>query len=221
MKLQNYVPAKISLTLIIAILIFVVGLFFYFTKESAVTKTAIPNVKPLIIFVGPGQNLPIDAPKDSRFANFAVVIPKILSRSGQPSIEDFKYLSKNGWKGVVDLRQDGEMGEVSDDSKIPGFDNLNFNYINLQIVDGLTPTVGQAREFLRFVNNPKNQPVHVHCAYGIGRAGLMVALYRYSVQSWPMDKAIEESRLFSGGVDEAQAKWLESWAKDHEPGSFK
>ncbi|MDO8512580.1 MAG: hypothetical protein Q7S57_04860 [bacterium] len=190
-------------------------------KNELAVQTVVPSTAPNIVFVGPRQGIPSNAPKDYGLWSFAMPVPNILSRSGQPLLSGFKWMKENGWKSDIDLRVDGERGEVGDDRKIPGFNALGLNYLALPIADGSPPTDAQAKEFLTFVTNPANQPVHVHCRGGIGRAGTMVVLYRYSVQGWPMDKAIEESRAFQGGVSEGQVKWLNQWAKANVSGGFK
>lgn len=173
-----------------------------------------------IKLVGPRQNLPDGAPADYGFWSLAVPVPGVLSRSGQPTIKDFQWLHDNGWKSVIDLRIDGDHNEISDDAKIPGFNNLGFNYLKIQMVDGAAPTGQQAQDFLDFVAKKENQPAHVHCRGGIGRAGIMVAIYRYAVQGWPLDKIFAESKLFQGGIDDSQKKWIEKWAQSHAPGSY-
>ncbi|MDP3997379.1 MAG: sulfur transferase domain-containing protein [Candidatus Andersenbacteria bacterium] len=178
---------------------------------DAPTVTLAPEIK----FVGPREGIPEDAPVAYGFWSFAMPVPGVLSRSGQPLIGEFEWLRQQGWRGVVDLRVDGERDEVGDDRKLPGFDALGFNYLALPIIDGHPPTDEQAEQFLTFVTDAANQPVHVHCRGGIGRAGTMVALYRYAVQGWPLDKAIEESRAFQGGISEMQKTWLEGWAAEH------
>lgn len=171
--------------------------------------------------VGPKGNVPDSAPKDDSFSLFAVPIPGVLSRSGQPSLEDFKWLKDNGWKSVVDFREDGEKGnQYAVDSKLPGFSDLGLNFLSMPIKDGTTPSNDQADQFLKFVTDPKNQPANVHCAAGIGRTGIAVALYRYSVQGWPMDKAIEESSLFTKSMNKSQQNWLLKWASNNSPGSY-
>ena len=165
------------------------------------------------IFSGPRQKIPPETPGDSGFWSFAISVPDIISRSGQPSIIDFRWLKAHGWRSVVDLR-------ISDDAKIPGFNELHFNYLALPIVDGWVPTEQQAEKFLAFVTDPSHQPVHVHCHAGVGRAGVMIALYRYMVRGWSMDESINESRLFSGGVNKVQQDWLKKWAQSHKPGSL-
>jgi protein tyrosine/serine phosphatase len=166
-------------------------------------------------FVGPRTNIKSNAPTEGGFNTFAVVIPGVLSRSGQPTLSEFQWLKNNGWKSVVDLRKSGEYNQVANDQDIKGFSSLGFNYLWLQITDGTPPTDGQAKKFLTFVKNPANWPVEVHCLAGVGRAGTLIALYRYQVQGWPMDKAISESKLFNGGVNSVQTEWLNHWAANN------
>jgi len=173
--------------------------------ENEITKNS------EIVFVGPRGNLLKDAPMKYGFWSFAIPLPGAISRSGQPLISEFQWLKKNGWKSIVNLRSDNEYNEIADDIKIPGFTELDFNYLWLPIRDGSPPTKKQAEEFLNFVTEPKNQPVHVHCRGGYGRTGTLIALYRYEICGWPMEKAIEESRLFHGGVSKSQEKWLKKW----------
>lgn len=179
------------------------------------------NKSPEIALVGPRGNLPADAPSDYGLWSFAIPVPGVLSRSGQPTLSGFQWMKKNGWKSDIDLRIDGDHApEVSDDALIPGFNELGFNYLKIQMRDGAAPTGQQAEQFLSFVTKPENQPAHVHCRGGIGRAGVMVALYRYAVQGWPVDKVLEEGKLFQGGVSDAQEKFLKKYAAEHAPGSY-
>ncbi len=187
-------------------------------KASA---TKIQSHPPIISFVGPRQNLPINAPADYGLWSFAIPVPGVLSRSGQPLLSGFQWMKAHGWKGDVDLRIDNDHGEQADDAKIPGFDKLGLHYLHLQIIDGQPPTDKQAQEFLKFMTDPANLPADVHCRGGIGRAGTMVALYRYAVQGWPMDQALAESKLFQGGVSVGQKAWLLEWSSRHAPGSYK
>jgi protein tyrosine phosphatase (PTP) superfamily phosphohydrolase (DUF442 family) len=184
-------------------------------------KNTLPVLDAVIKFIGPREGIPENAPKDYGLWSFAMPVQGVLSRSGQPLFSGFKWMKENGWKSVVDLRVDGERGEVGDDRKIPGFNGLGLNFLSLPLVDGIPPTDEQAKQFIAFVINPINQPAHVHCRGGIGRAGTMVVLYRYAVQGWPMDKAIEESRAFQGGISDLQKKWLEKWAAKYKPGEYK
>jgi protein tyrosine phosphatase (PTP) superfamily phosphohydrolase (DUF442 family) len=171
--------------------------------------------------VGPKGNVPDSAPSEKGFPLFAIPVPGVLSRSGQPTLDDFKWLKEKGWKSVVDFREDGEKGnQYAVDSKLPRFNDLGLNFLSIPIKDGGLPSREQADKFLKFVIDPMNQPAHIHCAAGIGRTGIATALYRYSVQGWPMDKAIEEASLFDKSMKKSRQDWLRKWSEDNAPGSY-
>jgi protein tyrosine phosphatase (PTP) superfamily phosphohydrolase (DUF442 family) len=237
-KLMRYIKKYKFYTVFLAIIL--TGFFLFHSQKTiappinnldAETEKISPENQPAstsqapktneTVFVGPRGNLPNDAPKDYGFWSFAIPVTGILSRSGQPTLTDFKWLKANGWKSDINLRIDGDHSpEVSDDTKIPGFNDLGFNYLKIQMLDGAAPTNNQAEQFLSFITKPENQPSHVHCRGGIGRTGILVVLYRYAVQGWPLDKAIEESRLFQGGISEGQLKWITKWAATHPARSY-
>lgn len=200
--------------------------FLYLNKEGEIEKVEEPViVEPVIpVYIGPRQNIPDNSPvgeknsKGTGFWSFAIAVDKVLSRSGQPTYENFKWLKENGWRSVIDTREDGEYGEVTDDKKISGFNELGFNYLYLPMKDNTVPTNEQAESFLNFITDPKNQPAHLHCRAGIGRTGTLTALYRYSVQGWPLEDALKEAKLYSSGLNKVQTAWLEQWALNHQPG---
>jgi protein tyrosine/serine phosphatase len=178
------------------------------TREAAVEKADL---------IGPGGNLPADAPSKKEFKNFAIPVPGVLSRSGKSSIENFQWLKDHGWKSVVDLREEKE----GLDTSISGFNELGLNFLNISIPNGKAPTVKQADDFLKFVTDPSNQPVHIHCRAGVGRTGVLTVLYRYSVQGWTMDKSIAEMVLFrKDGPNASQQKFFNDWEKEHTPGDY-
>ena len=194
--------------IIVAVL---VGCIFFIQGSVGLAATAGPT------FVGPRMNLPKGAPSAYGFWSFAILDGGKISRSGQPLMSEFKWLKKNGWKSVVNLRTDGEYKEIGDDKKLVGFKDLGFNYLSLPIRDGGVPTINQAKQFLKFVTDSANQPVEVHCRGGYGRTGTLIALYRYTVNGWTMKQAIAESRLYRGGIDSQQEKWLLKWEKNNPP----
>lgn len=130
---------------------------------------------------GPMRGVPVE--------NFGVVLPGILYRSGQPGKGDFEWLAQQGFKGVVSMREEHDDG--ADRLKA-----LGLSYLYLPVTDHRIPTDEQSRKFLEFVRDRKNWPVLVHCKGGQGRAAIMSALARYSIQGWTMDQALHEAKLY-------------------------
>lgn len=173
------------------------------------------------LFVYPAQKVPQDYSDSVGFYSYSVVVPGVLIRSGQPLIEEYRWLKEQGLKSVIDLRVDNEYGQVALDTQIPGFDKLGFKFFNIPVEDGQAPTEEQAIGFLNLIQDKSIQPALIHCRSGVGRTGAMAVLYRYSIDGWAMYKAIEESRNFKNGVNKPQTAFLEQWAKKYPPGSFK
>jgi tyrosine-protein phosphatase SIW14 len=145
---------------------------------------------------------------------YKVVASGILSRSGLPSSKGFATLKKLGVKSMVNLIPDSEAGGRGKAGA------SGFRYLHLGTAGSYPPSTKDANAFLSFVKNSGNWPVHVYCKAGNARAGTMVALYRYSVQGWTMQKAIKESKKFGGGPSKKQIAWLNEWARTHVSGAY-
>ena len=150
----------------------------------------------------------------SRPKQYKVVVPGVLSRSGLPNSKQFKTLQSLGVKSVVNLMPTNGKGGKG------GAGALGFRYLYLPITESFPPTIEQANKFLAFVKNPANWPVDIYCKAGNARTGTLVAIYRYSVQGWTMQKAIHESNHFGGGPSKKQIAWLNEWARTHASGAY-
>lgn len=86
------------------------------------------------------------------------------------------------------------------------------NYVNIPVQTG-SPSYEQAREFFKVVDDPKNQPVLLHCYHGADRTGAFTALYRINRQSWSKDEAIRE---MTGGGYHFHTMWksLIDWVRE-------
>ncbi|MBI2906198.1 MAG: hypothetical protein HYX92_00935 [Chloroflexi bacterium] len=154
---------------------------------------------------------------DTPALNFGVVEEGILSRSAQPTRENFRWFREQGIKGVVSFRR-----ETGDDRAYVLSHGFR-NFLWLTIEDETPPTHQQAEVFLSFVTDPRNWPVLIFCKVGLGRTGTMAALVRYAIDGWSMDEAIRESRVYRGGIElvPVQIDFLRGWAREHPPASHR
>jgi protein tyrosine phosphatase (PTP) superfamily phosphohydrolase (DUF442 family) len=106
-----------------------------------------------------------------------------LYRGAQPEDGGWAELKEMGIRTVVNLRLTRSDRE---DTERHG---LGYARIRMEAWD---VDEDELVEFLRFVQNPANQPVFVHCNHGADRTGLACAVYRVALQGWsPTDAARE------------------------------
>jgi hypothetical protein len=144
--------------------------------------------------------------------NYGVIWEHKLTRSGLPDENSLLWLRSQGVKSVVTFLPDHNVD----------YGKYGFSVLRIPMKSE-PPTDQQAEQFLRFIQDPKNQPVHIHCVAGQSRTGLMAALARYAVDGWPLDRALEEARHFRQGKDLSKKRvdWLREWAARHPAGSFR
>ncbi len=150
--------------------------------------------------------------------HYGVVWEKQLTRSGLPENDaGWMWLRSQGVKSVVTFLSKNDV----DYNKF-GFEHvLRFPISHNPPTD--SPSDQQAEEFLRFIQDPDNAPVHMHCTAGTSRTGMMAALAQFSIDGWPMEKALEEARRYRHGKDLPQRRvaWLYNWASRHKPASYR
>lgn len=157
--------------------------------------------------------LPRKHAKDGEVRNYHVVWPGKVMRSGKPYSEDgWTWVHAQGVKSIVTLIRGDKV-----DYKRFGFENV----LQIPLQGQEVPTEEQAKQYLQFIQDPKDWPVDVHCAEGKDRTGMMVALARYAIDGWPMEKALAEAKTYRGGNNLARfrVEWLQKWAAEHKPGS--
>jgi protein tyrosine/serine phosphatase len=182
--------------------------------------TRFTSVVALLLFAGvvvSGAPWSADAQelgKEAPLPRFGVIWPHKLTRSGLPSEDQgWIWLHQQGVRSIVTFRKEEDV----DYAKF-GFEKV----MRLPLSSTVMPTEEQAIAYLRFVQNPDNQPVHIHCAAGKSRTGMMAALVRYSIDGWDMDRALAEAREYRGNdLSDTITAWLQAWAKAHPPGCCK
>lgn len=150
---------------------------------------------------------------DGSMPNFGVVWEHKLTRSGLPDSDSgWVWLHSQGVHSIVTFLEEHDVDYAGF-----GFANV----LQIPLSSDTYPTEGQAQRFLAFIQDPARQPVHIHCKAGRDRTGMMAALARYAVDSWPLTDALTEARRYRGGKDLEAARigWLRAWAAKHPPGS--
>jgi hypothetical protein len=142
---------------------------------------------------------------------YGIVDEGVLSRSGRPTTEGYGWLRERGVRAIVNLTE----------NDIDAARSTSTSYLWLPM--SLTPTPEQAEQFLEFVQDPQHWPVHVHCDQGEYRTGIMVALMRYAIDGWPLERALEEATLYRRGkaLDAQAVELLQGWANRRPPGSHR
>ncbi|MFO1431960.1 MAG: tyrosine-protein phosphatase [Candidatus Competibacteraceae bacterium] len=115
-------------------------------------------------------------------SNFAKV-SAALWRGAQPTSSGFRHLEAAGVKTIINLRHD------HDDLPMLAGTGLKYLWIPMR---AWRPQEQDLVILLKVLDEPKNQPVFVHCAEGKDRTGYSVAAYRIVSQYWPPDDAIQE-----------------------------
>ena len=135
----------------------------------------------------------------------------VIWRSGQPTRDGYKALAAKGLKTVVNLRDEFRQ----DEELIPE----GVHYFCIPVKDEHAPTAEQASEFLKIASDPMNWPLLVHCESGQGRAGVMSALVRSSLDRWDHGAIMKEVGnfrvrylgLFKTSMAKSQQKFIQHW----------
>ena len=133
-----------------------------------------------------------------------------LYRGARPTPQDLTSLQQLGVKTVINL-QGGDLNNPDfrwlvaqmEPSEAPqmiqqekmNVQNLGMNFVNVPL-DSLSPVSYQEAQqigaLIKFMNDPQNKPIFIHCEHGADRTGLVVALFRVYFQQWTAQKAYDE-----------------------------
>ena len=146
---------------------------------------------------------------EANITNFHVVDNGIY-RGGRPTGGALRILQELGVKNVVDLQggdlKDSDFGWVAgviEPGEEPSWINyesrkvkslgMSFVHVPLNSLDAISVDEGSGiGRLLKFISEPANQPVYIHCEHGVDRTGLVVALYRVYFDHWTRKAAHDE-----------------------------
>ena len=100
---------------------------------------------------------------------------------------------KLGVRTVVSLRA------FHSDSNEIGETGLGYEHLFLKTWH---PEEEDVVRFLKFVTDPKQTPVLLHCQHGADRTGMVSAIYRIVVQGWTKEEAVREMTTGDFGFHE-------------------
>jgi protein tyrosine/serine phosphatase len=114
-----------------------------------------------------------------------------IFRGSQPEeLADMVRLSRLGVRTVYSLVTDDE--DVEREARFAR--SLGIRFISVPMSPLLTPKDETVDFLLAEIQDPRNQPVYLHCRHGKDRTGLIFGLYRVEVQGWTPQQAFLEMR---------------------------
>lgn len=141
--------------------------------------------------------------------NFSWIEQRRLAASAQPDdAEEYVWLRKQGIDLIITLTEDPLRRDWLDDAGLLG--------LHVPITDMDAPTLEQIREVLSAIRraNDRGMGVAVHCLFGRGRTGTMLAAY-FVEKGMNAREAIRQVRkLRPGSIEtEAQEEIIEEFAR--------
>jgi protein tyrosine phosphatase (PTP) superfamily phosphohydrolase (DUF442 family) len=106
-----------------------------------------------------------------------------LYRGAQPAAQGIRQLQALGIRTIINLRSSDTDRDLL---PVPG---IAYEHIPMT---AWWPNDDDVVQFLRVVTDESRLPAFVHCRRGADRTGMMVAIYRISVQGWEKEEAIAE-----------------------------
>jgi uncharacterized protein (TIGR01244 family) len=134
--------------------------------------------------------------------NFTVV-DATVGCAGATESRAFPALKARGYKSVVNLRQDTEVGAAINESRASAT-AAGLKFIHLPL-NAASPDETVVDEFIKAVSDPVNQPVFINC----GSANRVAALWltkRMLIDKWQEAAALEEAK-FIGLSNESLQKF--------------
>lgn len=157
---------------------------------------------------------PQNEPHYSELPNFHQV-NEHLYRGAQPHSDGFQKLAHEFHvKTVVDLRSADE--HARDEEILVRAEGMN--YFNVPMRGRGKPTDEQVESALRYINDPQNWPVFVHCHYGKDRTGTIIAIYRITYNNWTATCAISEAKHYRmSWFEKGMKSYIEDYGKRRLP----
>lgn len=139
-------------------------------------------------------------------SNMGKVAPG-LYRGAQPESDGYETLKKMGIKTVINLRT--THSEKLDVEK----SGMRSVEMPMGVLSDVKPDI--INKIVDIMNDPKKQPVFVHCRQGQDRTGIVIAAYRMRVEGWSLAEAEGEMQDYGFNDIWTELKeFVRDYAKD-------
>lgn len=135
-----------------------------------------------------------------------------ITIADQPTEADLTACKREGYTGVVNLRNDGEPEQPIDTEaegqvvRAEGMDYLHYGVGSTPLTD---PGVAEVCEFIER-HSSGDQKVLVHCRKG-GRAAALVLIQQAKANGWPAAEAIEQGKAMGLQVEGGLRNLVENY----------
>ncbi|KAG6499677.1 hypothetical protein ZIOFF_039468 [Zingiber officinale] len=99
-------------------------------------------------------------------------------RGGQVTVEGLTWLLENGFKTIVDLREEASNDEYYLAVLQKAVSHGKIELVNLPVEVGTAPSVKQVEQFAMLVEDPNQRPIYLHSREGVGRTSAMISRWR-------------------------------------------
>ena len=133
--------------------------------------------------------------------NFSWLIEEKLAGSGMPTtFDEFHWIVNQGVKSIITMTE----------NSLPDEWVQSIDYLHVPTPDLTAPDMDRIESTVDFINEQinKGQPVMVHCAAGMGRAGTILACYFIKYKKLTAEKAIEKIRKERPGSIQSEVQEL-------------
>ncbi|MDF2441734.1 MAG: hypothetical protein JWN98_2718 [Abditibacteriota bacterium] len=138
-----------------------------------------------------------------------------ITVAGQPTPEDIQNYHTQGFRTIVNLRNQGEESYVADEERL--VEGAGLNYAAIPISPQTLDDISVFR-FSQALASVGGQPAIVHCQGG-GRAGIMTLLHLAIEGGWSLQHALEEGEKLgiAPAADSPYRAFFEDYIKRHSP----
>ena len=152
--------------------------------------------------------------------HFQTVTPGVLYRSG--SLRDYDLdlvVDRYRIKSIVSLRLKNESAPQAHWYKMEQSfcEAKGINFFHIPMLGNRPPTDEQLEKWLDIVSDQANHPILLHCAQGVTRTGVMVAVYQIEFRGENNKKVWEDLPRFGRDFDTPKRQAIKNYILNYQP----